>query len=84
MTAILRLLLGWVSVRFITGLGHDIDVRIFKNFLSLKYEDYLVKNSSELIAAIEKVQVAIWSNASGYTRFCVICNKLIHYPSNKS
>ena len=60
MTAILRLLLGWVSVRFITGLGHDIDVRIFKNFLSLKYEDYLVKNSSELIAAIEKVQVVIF------------------------
>ena len=60
LTAAFRLLLSWVSVRFITGLGHDIDMQIFGNFLSLKYEKYIQQNSSELISAIEKVQVVIF------------------------
>ena len=60
LTAALRLLLTWVSVRFITGLGHDIDMQIFENFLSLKYERYIDQNSSELISAIEKVKVVIF------------------------
>ena len=59
-TAVLRLCLNWTSVRFITGLGYDIDVKIYENFLGQDYENYINANSSELVSAVEKVNVAVF------------------------
>ena len=56
----LRLCLNWTSVRFITGLGYDIDVKIYENFLGQNYENYIIANSSELVSAVEKVNVAVF------------------------
>ena len=60
LTAVLRLCLNWTSVRFITGLGHDIDLKIYENFLGQDYENYINANSSELVSAVEKVQVVVF------------------------
>ena len=45
-TVVVRLALLWTSVRFVTGLGHDIDLAIFRNFLSKPYEAHVSYNSS--------------------------------------
>ena len=47
-------------MRFITGLGYDIDVKIYENFLGQDYENYINANSSELVSAVEKVNVAVF------------------------
>ena len=59
-TVVVRLSLLWTSVRFVTGLGHDIDLAIFRNFLNQPYEAHVSYNSSEVVAALEKVQVVIF------------------------
>ena len=59
--------LNWTSVRFITGLGYDIDVKIYENFLGQNYENYIIANSSELVSAVEKVNVAVLGLSSTFS-----------------
>jgi ABC-type multidrug transport system fused ATPase/permease subunit len=57
---LVRLGLLWVSTRFVTALGRDIATTIFGRMLRQPYTAYLERNSSELIAGVEKVQRVIF------------------------
>ena len=59
--AVIRLALTWVSQKFIFRLGHDIGVEIYSRMLRQPYSYHVQRNSSEVIAGVEKVQQAIFS-----------------------
>lgn len=52
----IRLLLLWVSTRYVAALGYDIGVALFKRVLNQPYSFHIAHNTSETIAAIGKVQ----------------------------
>ncbi|MDT9599648.1 ABC transporter ATP-binding protein [Sphingosinicella rhizophila] len=58
--ALVRLLLTWVSQSFIFRLGHDMGNQIYSRVLRQPYRYHVQRNSSEVLAAIEKVQTAIF------------------------
>lgn len=60
-TAAVRLALTWVSQKFIFRLGHDIGTEIYRRTLWQPYKLIVQRNSSEVIAGIEKVQTAVFS-----------------------
>jgi ABC-type multidrug transport system fused ATPase/permease subunit len=53
---LVRLVLLWVSHSFVAAAGRDIGSRIFGRMLRQPYSAYLTRNSSELLAGMEKVQ----------------------------
>ena len=55
----LRLTLTWFTQKFVFGLGHDIGVGIYARTIRQPYSAYVRRNSSEVIAGVEKVQLAI-------------------------
>lgn len=56
----LRLLLVWVSQRFVTMFGHELATAIFSRMLRQPYSAYLQRNSSEVLSAMEKVQRSVF------------------------
>ncbi|HEY0413554.1 MAG TPA: ABC transporter ATP-binding protein [Allosphingosinicella sp.] len=54
--AAVRLLLVWTNQRFVAAVGHDIATAIFARLLRQPYADFVRRNSSEAIAAVEKVK----------------------------
>jgi ATP-binding cassette subfamily B protein len=54
--AAVRLLLVWSSQRFVAALGHDLAVAIFSRMLRLPYAEFVQRNSSEVLASLEKVR----------------------------
>jgi len=58
--ALLRLLLNWVSLNFVLMLGHEMGTEIFARMLRQPYTSFVRRNTSELLASVEKVQAAIW------------------------
>jgi ATP-binding cassette subfamily B protein len=58
--AALRLLLVWISQRFVTKFGHELAAAIFSRMLRQPYSAYLQRNSSEVLSAMEKVQRAVF------------------------
>ncbi len=59
-TAAVRLALTWVSQKFIFRLGHEIGAEIYRRTLGQPYKLFVQRNSSEVIAGIEKVQTAVF------------------------
>lgn len=59
--AAVRLLLTWVSQRFVFRLGHDLGLEVYRRTLYQPYSYHVAKNTSELIAATNKVQSVISS-----------------------
>jgi ATP-binding cassette, subfamily B, bacterial PglK len=57
--AVVRLLLAWFSQRFVYGLGHDLGVDIYSTMLRQPYSFHAERNTSEVIAGVEKVQSVI-------------------------
>jgi len=55
----IRLLLLWVSTRLVFALGYDIGVSLYKRMLGQPYSYHIAQNSSETIAAVNKVQAVI-------------------------
>jgi ABC-type multidrug transport system fused ATPase/permease subunit len=51
-----RMSLLWVSQRFVMGMGHDIAASLFSNMLRQPYAVHVQRNSSQTLAAVEKVQ----------------------------
>lgn len=51
-----RLLLIWVSQKFVLRLGHDIATRIYDRLLHQAFEYHASRSSSEVLAGMEKVQ----------------------------
>jgi ATP-binding cassette, subfamily B, bacterial PglK len=55
-----RLALAWASQKFVYRLGHDLGTEIYRRILHQPYAYHVTKNTSELIAAINKVQIVSW------------------------
>lgn len=55
----LRLLLVWSSQKFVYRLGYDLGVEVYRRTLYQPYSYHATKNTSELIAGINKVQMII-------------------------
>jgi ATP-binding cassette, subfamily B, bacterial PglK len=54
----LRLLLLWTSTRFVNSAAYDLGVAVYGNELHQPYSHHAGSNSSEMIAAINKVSMA--------------------------
>jgi len=54
-----RLLLLWASNRFVYALGYDVGVALYHRTLSQPYSFHIESNTSETIAAINKVQAIL-------------------------
>lgn len=57
--ALIRLLLLWLTNRFVTAVGHEMASRIFGRMLRQPYADYVRRSSSEILSGIEKVQLVV-------------------------
>ncbi len=57
--AAIRLLLVWLSQSFVMALGHDLATAIFARTLRTPYADHVRRNSSEVMAAMEKVRTVV-------------------------
>ena len=55
-----RLLLNWTLQSFVMKLGHEIASAIFSNVLRQPYAVHVQRNSSEVLAGIDKVQVIVF------------------------
>ena len=56
----LRLQLAWSTQYFVLGLGHELAVEIQRRTLAQPYAYHVSRNSSEIIASLEKVQVLVF------------------------
>jgi ABC-type multidrug transport system fused ATPase/permease subunit len=54
--AAVRLLLVWSTQRFVVALGHDLATAIFSHMLRQPYSQFVRRNSSEVLASLEKVR----------------------------
>ena len=57
--ALIRLLLLWLTHRFVMAVGHDMASSIFARMLRQSYADYVRRSSSEVLSGIEKVQSVV-------------------------
>ncbi|MDH3196353.1 MAG: hypothetical protein OEL78_08575, partial [Hyphomicrobiales bacterium] len=57
----IRVLLAWVSQKFVFRLGYDFSVEVYRRTLFQPYSYHVSKNTSELIAGINKVQMVIFN-----------------------
>jgi ABC-type multidrug transport system fused ATPase/permease subunit len=55
----IRLLLTYASNRFVFALGYDIGVQLYRRVLNQPYSFHISRNTSEIIAAINKVQMVV-------------------------
>jgi len=55
----LRLLIAWYTQRFIFRLGHELAVEVQRRILLQPYSYHIERNSSQVIAATEKVDVLV-------------------------
>lgn len=58
LAAAIRLTVVWLTTRFVFGVGHDLGVGVYKKSLHQPYVWHVARNSSESLAAINKVQIA--------------------------
>ncbi|MBA3666274.1 MAG: ABC transporter ATP-binding protein/permease [Sphingomonas sp.] len=61
LAAVLRLILSWATQRFAYGLGHDWMVEIQRRILLQPYAFHLQRNSSQIVAALAKVERLVFS-----------------------
>lgn len=54
-----RLVLTWVSQKFVFRLGHDINVRIYERLLYQPYELHAARNTGDVISGFEKVNIVL-------------------------
>ncbi len=54
-----RLLLLFAMNRFVHALGYDIGVRLYNRVINQPYSFHITRNTSEVIAAVSKVQVVL-------------------------
>ena len=58
-TAGVRILLAWAAQKFVFRLGYDLGVAVYRRILYQPYAYHVARNSSEVLAAIGKVQQII-------------------------
>jgi ABC-type multidrug transport system fused ATPase/permease subunit len=59
-SAFVRLALTWGSQRFVMAAGHDMAAAVFARMLRQPYAEQVRRNSSQTLAAIEKVQGVVF------------------------
>jgi ATP-binding cassette, subfamily B, bacterial PglK len=59
-SALVRLALAWGSQRFVMAVGHDMAAAVFGRMLRLPYAEQVRRNSSQTLAAVEKVQGVVF------------------------
>ncbi len=59
--AAVRLALTWGSQRFVMATGHDMAAAVFGRMLRQPYAEQVRRNSSQTLAAIEKVQSVVFT-----------------------
>lgn len=57
--AAIRLHLTWASQKFVAEIGHDLSVEIQRRVLLQPYIFHAGRNSSEIVASIEQVQIVV-------------------------
>lgn len=57
--AAIRLLLAYANLRFVFGVGFELGVKTYRNTLSRPYRFHLERNSSEILALINKVHIVV-------------------------
>ncbi|MEO5612672.1 MAG: hypothetical protein ABIT68_07935, partial [Sphingomicrobium sp.] len=55
-----RLQLAWSTQAFVLGLGHELAVEIQRRTLAQPYAFHVSRNSSAIIASLEKVQILVF------------------------
>lgn len=63
-SALVRLGLTWGSQRFVMATGHDMAAMVFGRMLRQPYAEQVRRNSSQTLAAIEKVQAVVLDRKS--------------------
>jgi ABC-type bacteriocin/lantibiotic exporter with double-glycine peptidase domain len=58
-TGVIRLLLTWALQNFVYRFGHDLSVEVYRRTLYQPYPYHVAKNTSELIAAVTKVDAVV-------------------------
>lgn len=58
--ATVRLMLTWGSQRFVMATGHDMAAAVFGRMLRQPYAEQVRRNSSQTLAAVEKVQGVVF------------------------
>lgn len=58
--ALVRIVLTWVTLRFVLVLSHEIGLQVFARMLRQPYAYYVTRNTSELLSGMDKVQTVIW------------------------
>jgi len=59
-SALVRLALTWGSQRFVMATGHDMAAAVFGRMLRQPYSEQVRRNSSQTLAAVEKVQGVVF------------------------
>lgn len=59
-SACLRLMLLWTSASFVNGMAYELATRIYSDTLQEAYSFHTRRNSSEIIAMVNKVQMLTW------------------------
>ena len=59
LSTVTRLVLLWASTRYVFALGYDISIALYNRVLDQPYSFHIAHNSSETIAAINKVQAIL-------------------------
>ncbi|HEX8571242.1 MAG TPA: ABC transporter ATP-binding protein [Allosphingosinicella sp.] len=59
-SAMVRLALTWGSQRFVMAAGHDMAASVFGRMLRQPYSEQVRRNSSQTLAAVEKVQGVVF------------------------
>ncbi len=57
LSAAVRIVLTWVSTRFVFGLTHDLSVKVFEHVIRQPYDLYITRNSAEILSGLDKVNV---------------------------
>lgn len=55
----IRLILLWASNRYVFALGYDVGVALYNRVLNQPYSFHITHNTSEIIAAVNKVQAVL-------------------------
>ena len=71
--AAIRLTLTWVSSKFVFMVGADLGREIYSRILQQPYSYHLVHNSSETLAAMQKVNMLVMGTLSAAMQMTIAC-----------
>lgn len=57
LSALVRILLAWISSRFAYALAHDLSMLVYRSVIRQPYSAYVQRNSASVLAGMEKVNV---------------------------